>query len=51
MASHPPSPYTNASANELASQLRYGALPLTFQQQEAQNNTATLGTEHLRAGL
>ncbi|GAA3762474.1 hypothetical protein GCM10022225_55140 [Plantactinospora mayteni] len=43
--------FTNASANELASQLRYGALPLTFQPQEAQNITATLGTEHLRAGL
>jgi preprotein translocase subunit SecD len=43
--------FTSASANELASQLRYGALPLTFQPQEAQNITATLGTEHLRAGL
>ncbi|MDW5326063.1 protein translocase subunit SecD [Plantactinospora sp. KLBMP9567] len=43
--------FNNASANELASQLRYGALPLTFQPQEAQNITATLGTEHLRAGL
>ncbi|MBF9129317.1 protein translocase subunit SecD, partial [Plantactinospora sp. S1510] len=43
--------FNSASANELASQLRYGALPLTFQQQESQNITATLGTEHLRAGL
>ncbi|MEQ4301916.1 protein translocase subunit SecD [Plantactinospora sp. B6F1] len=43
--------FTSASANELASQLRYGALPLTFKAQEAQNITATLGTEHLRAGL
>ncbi|GAB3983068.1 protein translocase subunit SecD [Plantactinospora veratri] len=43
--------FTNATASELASQLRYGALPLTFQPQEAQNITATLGTEHLRAGL
>jgi len=43
--------FTAASANELASQLRYGALPLTFKPQEAQNITATLGTEHLRAGL
>ncbi|WP_422774421.1 protein translocase subunit SecD [Plantactinospora sp. WMMC1484] len=43
--------FTQASANELASQLRYGALPLTFEPQEAQNITATLGTEHLRAGL
>ena len=43
--------FTAASANELASQLRYGALPLTFVPQEEQNVTATLGTEHLRAGL
>ncbi|MFY1671784.1 protein translocase subunit SecD [Plantactinospora sp. WMMB334] len=43
--------FTQASANELASQLRYGALPLTFEPQEAQNITATLGTEQLRAGL
>jgi len=43
--------FTAATANELASQLRYGALPLTFTPQEAQNITATLGTEHLRAGL
>ncbi|MFC0528479.1 protein translocase subunit SecD [Phytohabitans kaempferiae] len=39
------------SANELAGKLRYGALPLTFTQQEVQNVSATLGTEHLRAGL
>ncbi|MEO3746661.1 protein translocase subunit SecD [Plantactinospora sp. B5E13] len=43
--------FNAASANDLASQLRYGALPLTFQPQEAQNITATLGTEQLRAGL
>jgi len=43
--------FNAATANELASQLRYGALPLTFTPQEAQNITATLGTEHLRAGL
>jgi len=43
--------FTNATANELASNLRYGALPLTFEQQEAQSISATLGTEHLRAGL
>ena len=43
--------FTNKTANDLASQLRYGALPLTFQPQEAQTITATLGTEHLRAGL
>jgi preprotein translocase subunit SecD len=43
--------FTSATANELASNLRYGALPLTFEQQEAQSISATLGTEHLRAGL
>ncbi len=43
--------FTKKSADELASQLRYGALPLTFQQQEAQTISATLGSDHLRAGL
>ncbi|HEX6968787.1 MAG TPA: protein translocase subunit SecD [Micromonosporaceae bacterium] len=43
--------FTPASANELASQLRYGALPVTFEQQEEQTVSATLGSDHLRAGL
>jgi preprotein translocase subunit SecD len=43
--------FTRGDATLLASQLRYGALPLTFVQQEAQNVSATLGTEHLKAGL
>jgi preprotein translocase subunit SecD len=43
--------FTKASADELASNLRYGALPLTFSQGEALNVSATLGTEQLRAGL
>ncbi|MFV2020044.1 protein translocase subunit SecD [Micromonospora sp. LOL_023] len=43
--------FTSATANELASNLRFGALPLTFEQQEEQSISATLGTEHLRAGL
>lgn len=43
--------FTKASADELASNLRYGALPLTFKQGEAQNVSATLGTEQLKAGL
>ncbi|WP_326554133.1 protein translocase subunit SecD [Micromonospora sp. NBC_01813] len=43
--------FTSATANELASNLRFGALPLTFEPQEAQSISATLGTEHLRAGL
>ncbi|MGW0436872.1 protein translocase subunit SecD [Micromonospora sp. NPDC003197] len=43
--------FTNQTANELAGQLRYGALPVTFEQSEAQNVTATLGASYLRAGL
>ncbi|MFG3299105.1 protein translocase subunit SecD [Micromonospora chersina] len=43
--------FDNKSANELASQLRYGALPVTFNQAESQNVTATLGDSQLRAGL
>jgi preprotein translocase subunit SecD len=43
--------FSKASADELASNLRYGALPLTFKQGESQNVSATLGTEQLRAGL
>ncbi|SCL24916.1 preprotein translocase subunit SecD [Micromonospora rhizosphaerae] len=43
--------FDNKTANALASQLRYGALPVTFVPQEQQNVTATLGDSHLRAGL
>ncbi|MEU2615970.1 protein translocase subunit SecD [Micromonospora sp. NPDC007271] len=43
--------FDSESANQLASQLRYGALPVTFNQAEAQNVTATLGDSHLKAGL
>ncbi|TNH23275.1 protein translocase subunit SecD [Micromonospora orduensis] len=43
--------FTQKDASTLAGQLRYGALPVTFEQQEAQNVTATLGASHLRAGL
>lgn len=43
--------FDNESANTLASQLRYGALPVTFEQQQAQTVTATLGASYLRAGL
>ncbi|MEV0154514.1 protein translocase subunit SecD [Micromonospora sp. NPDC050686] len=43
--------FTSQDANALASQLRYGALPVTFVPQEQQNVTATLGDSHLRAGL
>ncbi|MBU8860077.1 MULTISPECIES: protein translocase subunit SecD [unclassified Micromonospora] len=43
--------FDNKAANALASQLRYGALPVTFEPQEQQNVTATLGASHLKAGL
>jgi preprotein translocase subunit SecD len=43
--------FTKKTADVLAQQLRYGALPVTFQAQEAQSISATLGGEHLRAGL
>jgi preprotein translocase subunit SecD len=43
--------FTKDQANLLANQLRYGALPLTFQQSEAQSVSATLGRDQLRAGL
>ncbi|WBB69721.1 protein translocase subunit SecD [Micromonospora sp. WMMD812] len=43
--------FTQKDASDLASQLRYGALPVTFEQQEQQNVSATLGASHLRAGL
>ncbi|BCB74216.1 hypothetical protein Pflav_006260 [Phytohabitans flavus] len=43
--------FNSKTANELAGKLRYGALPLTFTQNEVQNVSATLGTEHLKAGL
>jgi preprotein translocase subunit SecD len=43
--------FTKDEATLLANQLRYGALPLTFQQSEAQSVSATLGRDQLRAGL
>jgi preprotein translocase subunit SecD len=39
------------SAKLLANQLRYGALPLSFEKSNAETITATLGAEYLRAGL
>lgn len=38
-------------AQLLASQLRFGSLPLTFEEQERQSLSATLGTSYLQAGL
>jgi preprotein translocase subunit SecD len=43
--------FSAAEAKTLASQLKYGALPLTFTQSEAQTISPTLGTEQLKAGL
>ncbi|MEV4532968.1 protein translocase subunit SecD [Asanoa sp. NPDC049518] len=39
------------SAEDLAGDLRYGALPLTFTQANQENLSPTLGAEYLRAGL
>jgi preprotein translocase subunit SecD len=43
--------FTSSEARLLATQLRYGSLPLTFEPREGQTITPTLGTEYLRAGL
>jgi preprotein translocase subunit SecD len=43
--------FTPDTANDLANQLRFGALPLTFKADDAQVVSATLGTSYLRAGL
>jgi preprotein translocase subunit SecD len=42
---------TADSAHQLATQLKYGALPLGFVQQTAQNVSATLGLQQLQYGL
>ncbi|WP_433207743.1 protein translocase subunit SecD [Dactylosporangium sp. CS-047395] len=43
--------FTKSDAQLLASQLQYGALPLSFTSQDAQSISATLGSSHLEAGL
>ncbi len=43
--------FTQDDAQVLANQLKYGALPLTFTQGEAQQISATLGVAQLEAGL
>jgi preprotein translocase subunit SecD len=43
--------FDQESATELANQLRYGALPLTFTQATAQSISTELGAEQLHAGL
>ena len=43
--------FTQEEATELANQLKYGALPLTFTQATAQSISTELGAEQLQAGL
>jgi preprotein translocase subunit SecD len=43
--------FNQTSATLLANQLKYGALPLTFQPVSISQVSATLGTDYLRAGL
>jgi preprotein translocase subunit SecD len=43
--------FTEKSAKDLATKLKYGALPLTFEQQTAQTISPTLGLAQLQAGL
>ena len=43
--------FNQASAQQLASVLRYGSLPLSFEPSEAQTVSATLGLASLQAGL
>jgi preprotein translocase subunit SecD len=43
--------FTEGSARDLATVLKYGALPVEFEQQQAQIVSATLGRDALEAGL
>jgi preprotein translocase subunit SecD len=43
--------FTSASAKELADQIKYGALPVTFVPATTQTVSATLGVQQLKAGL
>ena len=43
--------FNQQTATELANQLKYGALPLTFTQATAQSVSTELGAQQLRAGL
>ena len=43
--------FTQSEAEDLANVLKYGALPLTFEQQEALTVSPTLGSDQLKAGL
>src|SRR5258708_7965191 len=43
--------FTQGQASSLANVLNYGALPLTFQEEQAQSISAQLGSSQLHAGL
>ena len=43
--------FNKDSATLLANQLKYGALPITFSQDDLNSISATLGADYLRAGL
>jgi len=43
--------FNKTSATLLANQLKFGALPITFEPGDLQSISATLGTDYLRAGL
>jgi preprotein translocase subunit SecD len=43
--------FTQADAQDLASVLKFGALPLAFEIQEVESISATLGSDQLQAGL
>ncbi|HET6877968.1 MAG TPA: protein translocase subunit SecD [Jatrophihabitans sp.] len=43
--------FTQSSATELANQLQYGALPLTFRLDDNEHVSATLGSSQLKAAL
>ncbi|MFP3571037.1 SecDF P1 head subdomain-containing protein, partial [Paraburkholderia sp. SIMBA_030] len=43
--------FTQASAKALSDQLRYGALPISFDIQSQEQISATLGGDQLRLGL
>ncbi|MEX1216988.1 MAG: protein translocase subunit SecD [Acidimicrobiales bacterium] len=43
--------FTERTAKDLATSLKYGALPVEFEQQQAQIVSATLGRDALQAGL
>ncbi|GAA2527321.1 protein translocase subunit SecD [Pilimelia columellifera] len=43
--------FSQADATNLANQIRYGALPLTFETVSNESVTPTLGEKHLKAGL